>query len=250
MIKFFKKGQFYPQNFILTDCESSYAEDFAKEICEEARAISPDSFNSENPYFMFQLRYCEPYEYREFRELKRLQEEAIANVRFQDEYRGYIVADLTEWAGHTDEELFSSVVLNFLRDMSDCWKYILFFGKDSEADVKNIRKTLWSVCVSHSKITPVSCAGFMANMFSRKYNITMSSEVFEILGAAVEYPRNMNREKLETLVYDMSLFFGSPAYVDENGIKNYLTDEETFFCSLITESERERMINEIIEKER
>lgn len=252
MKNYFENGRFYPQNFILQDCDMAFASDFAEKISRKAKEVSPDSFNAKETFFNFQLRYCAPYEYRNFRELKRLQEEAISNTRFKDEYRGYIVTDLTEWAGHTDEELFFEVIIPFLYDMSEFWKYIFVFrdGNCSKSDIENIRNTIWSVTVNGQKASEFSYESFIKDKFDREYGIKIRKSGLDILSRAAEYPENMTREKVEAMIHDMSVFLGDCTAVDTKDVVEYLTDRETFFCSLLTECEFECFTEEIAGKEK
>ncbi len=127
MASVFIHNKFYPQNFLIDSMSEADLDELIEMICAEAINVSPDSFNGESRCFKFNLRYCPPYEQDRFRELKRLQEVAQSNVRFKDEFKGFVALDITEWNGHFDEDLFK-ITLAFLSDMSDCWKYIFILS--------------------------------------------------------------------------------------------------------------------------
>lgn len=240
MEKIFKNDKLFPRNFILLTSEyGENVEAITAQICEEALRISPESFNGENPCFRFLLRYCPPYEQENFRELKRFQEVAKSNVRFKDEYRGYIAISISEWITHLDEELFSCVTLPFLADMSDCWKYIFIAeGVDpSSKEIRTLNKYFKVKCLDvRSHDDPNEQNTFFETVKDR-FNISFSSEAAELFRRFDMGKKIRQKETLLALGRDLSCYFSDCDEIDETMLMSYFADVDSVSFDLFDEND-------------
>ena len=232
---FFTRNRFYPQNFILQNCTDADALMIAQQLAEEAVRIAPERFNGTEPLFSFQLRYCPPYE--SFRELKRLQTEAIYHTHFKDEYRGLILLDLSEWADHADEEYFFRITLPFLADMSSEWHYIFFFNKALPflPVISELSDVFWCRDLSDRVQT-----------FREKKSVcdALQKEGVTFCGRAVALSRKLfgpvpaHSDKASLIIRDFTAYFGKPCVVDGDALIGYLHDD-TYMHALLEENRAE-----------
>lgn len=112
----------YPEHYILLG-DPTLQKKQAMSLIAEAKARCPEKFAGKKDCFAFELRYVAPFD-KSFRELKRLQGETAAVAGRRDEFKGYIIINLSEYLSHENEKYFT-ITIQFLADMSDTWKYIL-----------------------------------------------------------------------------------------------------------------------------
>ena len=122
-------SSFIPENHIILGTPLTRKLDI-ESIVHDAKIQNPEQFEGNKDWFAFELRYSESFD-KEFKELKRLQGTAAEAAGRRDEFRGYIVINLSSYLNHHDEDYLKKFIL-FLIDMSDCWKYI-FMVDDQNA---------------------------------------------------------------------------------------------------------------------
>lgn len=196
MGKYFQSG-FYPQNFILLG-SSEDQRGQANQIVQEAVTLFPGEFNARRKFFPFELRYIPPFD-KAFSELKRLQGTAAEEAGFRDEYRGYIVIDLSAYVTHEAEDYFGRTI-KFLHDMSSCWKYIFLVDNTSERAalslVRNVLQILDDVpcCVIEQNAGAVPANVRLVRDACEEFGITCSTSVCSFLQELMdhnEYPRRL-----------------------------------------------------------
>lgn len=96
----------------------------------------PDFFEGERNSFIFELRYTEPFE-KQFAELKRLQGLAAKYAGRRNEFQGYIIINLSSYLNHCDEHYFK-LILYFLMDMNETWKYIFLIDNKNEKSAREL----------------------------------------------------------------------------------------------------------------
>ena len=137
-----RKLKMHQENYILIG-PKEYLKKQAVEIVRKEATLHPDNFEGEDPYFFFELRYYAPFD-KNFKELKRLQGIAANNAGRRDEYRGYVVIDMNNYLTHENEHYFD-IIMYFLADMSDCWKYIFMVDDANERAVKMLIRRMFSI---------------------------------------------------------------------------------------------------------
>ena len=241
MAYIFTNNRFFPQNFYLSsendrDFENQYAL-----LCAEALQLSPESFNGEQLFFKFILHYCPPYEHDRFCELKRLQEVARSNTRFKDEYRGYIVIDISEWEGHFAEELFSDIVMSFLSDMSDFWKYLFvtpgYKLTENERRVLNRFFKVKNLDVL-SFVEPDSYKSFFESL-SKNYDIHFSALTESIFRRFIPQKVMRTKETVSAIGNDLKSFFGAHTNIRAKMMAAYLKNPDAICYNLISEKNME-----------
>jgi hypothetical protein len=124
-------NNFSPEHYILLGSLRAGQAD-AELIISRAKAQAPEKFEGNVDRINFEFRYVPPFE-KDFHELKRLQGIAAEAAGRRNEFKGYILIDVSEWLTHQNEDYLNKALL-FLIDMSDWWKYIFFVdGKNSKA---------------------------------------------------------------------------------------------------------------------
>lgn len=138
---------FYPEHCILLG-DPMLLKEQAMSIIAQAKERFPEKFAGQKDYFSFELRYVAPFD-KSFRELKRLQGEAAAAAGRRDEFRGYIILNLSEYLTHEDEAYFT-ITLQFLADMSDTWKYILLVDSTNRRQASAMIDRILSLFVQNN----------------------------------------------------------------------------------------------------
>jgi len=119
------------KNYILLGNTMDTLKSQAKNIANQVRISCPAAFNAEKSGIAYVMKYIPPFD-KHFDLLFRLQGIAAEEARFQDEYRGYILVDVSEYLQHEKEEWFD-ISLKFLHDRNELWKYIFL------VDMNNVR---------------------------------------------------------------------------------------------------------------
>ncbi len=243
IMSIFYKNKFFPQNFILLSDDEESLDDQIEQICSEAFRISPDSFNGECLYFKFIFRYCLPYEQNRFHELKRFQETARSNIRFKDEYRGYIVIDITEWKGHLTEELFSDITLPFLSDMSDIWKYIFISpgNKLTEDEIEVLLRYFKVKRLDKASFAECDLYKCFFEDLREKHDIHFLTQTENLFRRFI--PQNAIKTKRTVIAIenDLKSFFGTHITVRPEMMAKYFKNPDGFCFDLISEKDMEKI---------
>lgn len=120
-----------PRNYILLGNDIDGLKNRARTIAEEARQLCPAAFNGDTPYIEYEMRYVPPFE-KNFDMLFNIQGIAADKTRFQDNYRGFFIFDVSKYLRHEKEDWFD-ITLKFIHDQNDIWQYVFL------VDMKNIR---------------------------------------------------------------------------------------------------------------
>lgn len=240
MSKYFK-NRFYPQNFYMIVNDRTDIDAVMNELSEDAGKLAPDSFDAEVTYFPFYFRYQPPYvSVSDFRELKYLQRKAISKTRFKSEYNGYILINISEWIGHTEEEHFTNSMY-FLRDMNDHWKYVFLLNSpdgsyELEKAVEDLKKVIW---VSEILPQEQSEKSFPEQLIEEAEKVHKFSFLPESKQLLVKSLSKMNpvsvRRTIETAIYDLESYVGKQ--VTYEALTEYLLDSSTYMHDIMTEEE-------------
>ena len=137
------KQQQHSEHFILVGTDRLFFEREAAAIVRETRSSVPAAFSGEQPSFSFDLRYVPPFD-KDFRELKRLQGTAAQAAGRRDAFRGCILLNVSEYLGH-ENEFYFDVILSFLRDQTDDWRYIFLVSDENHAAASALVRRLLSI---------------------------------------------------------------------------------------------------------
>lgn len=137
----------YPEHCILLG-DLMLLKEQAMSIIAQAKERFPEKFAGQKDYFSFELRYVAPFD-KSFRELKRLQGEAAVAAGRRDEFRGYIILNLSDYLSHENEAYFT-IALQFLADMSDTWRYILLVDSTNRRQASALIDRILSTFVQNN----------------------------------------------------------------------------------------------------
>ena len=243
----FSNKRFYPQNFLIENSDFKTAIELSEKIALEAKEIAPNQFCGLCSVFDFQLRYCLPYELRNFKELKRLQYEARLRTRFQDEYYGYIIIDISEWVGHFDEHLFAEVTMSFLSYMSDSWKYI-FYSKTplKPSEYKTINKSMWFYRIHNDKKNELSGMDII-HALKNDYKLYFDGESSKRFQNMFSHHCVSSEIVTETLINDIYMFFGSFYSISTDDLISYIVDESTYLHHALNNETLDKIVKEMEE---
>ena len=223
-----------PQNFLIDSMSEADLDELIEMICAEAINVSPDSFNGESRCFKFNLRYCPPYEQDRFRELKRLQEVAQSNVRFKDEFKGFVALDITEWNGHFDEDLFK-ITLAFLSDMSDCWKYIFILSGYLKDNLDMLNKYFKIKHLRDLKVEKASRHTTFFDSLRKAFNIQFSPNAMKAFQKYIPQSVLKTKETTVALTRDINDYFGVGACIGSSMLLEYLSDIDSICFDIISD---------------
>lgn len=244
MATVFKDNKFFPQNFYL-NCNNSLEFDiYSRTICSEAEQLSPGSFNGETPYFKFYLRYCPPYEHEKYCGLRRLQEAARSNTRFKDEYRGYILIDISEWKDHLAEELFADVTMSFLNDMSGYWKYIFASpGCELSEDELSVLQRFFRVKeLDQILFSNPDLYKTFFDSIDNNHGIHLSSLPQNLFRRFIPQKAMRTKESVIAIENDLKSFFGPKTNVSAEMMADYLKNPDGICFGLISEQDMKKIL--------
>lgn len=241
----FNNNKFFPQHFMLTADNDVDLDNQAETICNEAFKMAPDCFNGETLLFKYVLRYCPPYEYEKFRGLKQLQEVARSYTRFKDEYRGYILIDISEWKGHLTEELFADVTMAFLSDMSTYWKYI-FISPGYELDeieIKILQRFFRVKALDSSVFPKQDLYKLFFDSLKQKHGFKFSNLTESVFCNFVPHKAMSSANDLIAIENDLISYFGTHANIKAEMIVDYLKNQDSFCFSLISAENMKKLLH-------
>lgn len=204
-MEFYCKENFGPENFILLgslDDQKKYAENIVSEIS----AGFPQLFEGTKKFFCFELRYVPPFD-KNFGELKRLQGIAAEAAGRRNEFKGYIIINLSNYLTHEKED-YLRITLQFLIDMSHYWKYIFLVDdsnyKAARELVRNTLNILLHDIPCKVKEQEKGCtAENIVNRICLKQNIICSPAVKNLLEELIKKGR-YNPDLIAALLMDVS----------------------------------------------
>lgn len=242
MNKYFKRG-FYPKNFILLGSDIDTLKIISEEIIDEAEKTFTDEFTGSRFSFPFELRYTPPFD-KSFNELKRLQSIAADNSGYKDQYRGYIVIDVTGYLKHENDNYFD-ITLKFLYDMNAFWKYIFIVNSSNVKASLEITRTILNIihCGVIDKIAVETYENkkYVSDICRNK-GINCSEEVLSFWGKMIDDDL-ISRDTVYYVVQEMSMRSKiTPAFLDADDLKNYLFDKTTSFKYMMTSDQYNKII--------
>lgn len=227
MGKYFKNN-FYPQNFILlTTAENKYQA--VDEIVNEAVLTVPEKFNGRRKSFPFELRYVPPFD-KNFRELKRLQGTAAEMAGYHDEYRGYIVIDLSEYIKH-ELEVYFEIAVKFFHDMNEYWKFIFVVDNSNQKSALDlVSRVLFILDDVPCRVIELKQEERLTNMqyveeICEKYKVTCSKEVQLFLQNLLEQ-KEYSQQIVSILVREIAGNFDTSCVVNMELVKEYMKNQD------------------------
>ena len=249
MVSIFDNGRFYPRHFFVKKESDEDIKHIIKEISEKASGISPESFDAEIKYFIYKFNYQPPYvKISDFNEIRNLQKEAISKTRFKEEYNGYIGLDITEWAGHANEEHFiNSVAALYM--MSYHWKFVFF--ADASADERDIQDILDVIRKGKIWVKELNCEVCSRKRFSvrisdelkNSYGMSAGLEGVFILDSVFGTDEGCCDDIAICMAEDMAVYFDYDKTPLDKGIVTYLSDENTYAQFIMLPQEKEAVCN-------
>lgn len=238
----FKDTDFYPENFILLgnpDSQKAYAE----AIVSEAKTRFPERFEGKKDYFSFELRYVAPFD-KNFKELKRLQGTAAEVAGRRDEFKGYIIMDLSGYLTHESEDYFD-IALHFLVDMSDDWKYILLVDSTNFKAARGLTGHVLNVFVHDNIPCEVKEADAqppyksLVNVICKEQNVVCSPPVKELLQELLTQ-KAFDKDVVSALLRDVSWHCGQRISMSTLG--EFFSKREPVVKYMLNEKEYNRLM--------
>lgn len=217
------RKNYYSENYVLLG-EPYEQQESIQCIVDEYKDKHSDFFEGERDSFVFELRYTEPFE-KQFTELKRLQGLAAECAGHRNEFKGYIIINLSSYLSHADDHYFK-IILYFLLDMNDRWKYIFlidnknqksanelvskvlhFFVSDNipckvveERKEKEKIKIVNSICETKG----INCSNDVKNLFVELLNHDFKEEIISQLITSISWYSHkcINMELIDRLISD------------------------------------------------
>ena len=152
-------------------------------IISENKRNQPEIFEGKEEFFEFEFRYTEPFD-KNFTELKRLQGLAAGFAGRRNEFRGYIVIDLSGYLTH-HEDRYLNIMLFFLADMSEFWKYIFIID---DQNLKAARE------LSGKVLKSFICDNLFCQVIEAREEISAMEQITEV---SREAGKKINMELLD-----------------------------------------------------
>lgn len=183
---------------------------------------------SDHPIY-YKSRYTPPFE--QFRELKNL----LLLVRDMDDIsaENTIAVDLSEWIGHEQEE-YLTVMLKFLHDQRDHWRYIFTVGSCGRTEVTRLYiklKTYLTGCIIEDRT-------FMGRDELKNYLVTNhhmqrgAAAVFAGLFLSRDFRTERGYEILEGIIAELEHFTGGKR-IGMAALRDYLSRGDSLMCLLM-----------------
>lgn len=234
------------ENYIFLGVVSHLVAD-ADNIISKMKISNPEKFEGNRDYFSFEFRYTAPFD-KDFHELKRLQGTASEVAGRRNEFKGYIVIDMSNWLTHHDEDYLNKALL-FLIDMSDCWKYIFLVDNQNSKAAKELVGKILSVffhdhipCRVKEKIENESMKGRVAAI-CKAQGVMCSPQVKEFLYELLK--QGFSENIVSALLSEMSWTIGKKINTEIFG--DFITNQESGIRYMLTQKEHNRILT-MIEK--
>ncbi|WP_296116825.1 hypothetical protein [uncultured Eubacterium sp.] len=235
-------NSFAPENYILLGTPLTRQSDI-ESIVHNAKTQHPEQFAGKKDSFAFELRYTESFD-KNFMELKRLQGTAAEVAGRRDEFRGYIVINLSSYLNHYEEDYLKKLIL-FLIDMSDCWKYIFIVDDQNARSARElvgkvltffIHDNLRCSVSEKKEKTPV---GDPVSEICRECGITCTLQVKRILRRMLD--QNFSSELITALLTEMSWY--SDKCINKDMLENFLSGSDSMLRYMLTQKEFNRLMS-------
>lgn len=237
---------FHPENYILLGTPRTRKAD-VDAIISEAKTCHPEKFEGNEDSFSFELRYTVPFD-KGFKELKRLQGTAAEIAGRRNEFKGYIVINLSSWLTHHDEEYLDKALL-FLVDMNDCWKYIFLVNDQNSKAARELVGKILAVFFQDHIPCEVREANIeylnkeRVNTLCREQSIICSPPVKELLQELLA--QDFSESIVSAFLSEMSWNYGKK--ININTLVDFMTNRETVIYYMLAPKEYHRFTN-IIEQ--
>lgn len=233
-------NSFISENYILLGTPLTRQSDI-ESIIHNAKIQHPEQFAGKKDSFAFELRYTESFD-KNFAELKRLQGTAAEAAGRRDEFRGYIVINLSSYLNHHEEEYLKKFIL-FLIDMSDCWKYIFTVDDQNARSARElVGKVLESFfhdnlrCSVSEKKEKTSVGDFVSEICKER-GITCTLQVKRILCCMLE--QNFSSELITALLTEIS--WHSDKCINKDMLEIFLSGQDSAIRYMLTQKEFNRL---------
>ena len=219
----------------------------AKKIAATVRKQCPASFNASEAFIEYDIRYTPPFE-KHFETLFHLQGIAAEKPRFQDEYRGYIILDVSKYLQHEKEEWFD-ITMKFLHDQNEIWKYIFLVDmKNTRAGEEMVSKILSLLfCKVEDMRESLEAEAKRFILQECKANNVSLSKVALSFTESYLLKKEGAREVVSTLLFELADRYGSRKTIDMKMINKQIesgssvirymlsTDKYALFLALLEE---------------
>lgn len=235
----------YPENCIFLGSTGVPAAD-AMAFISQMKGSHPDNFEGDRDFFPFELRYTAPFD-KGFHELKRLQGTAAEAAGRRNEFKGYIIIDMSGWLTHHDEQYLNKALL-FLIDMSDCWKYIFFIDNQNTKAAKQLAgKILSSFFCDHipcsvKEIEKCSCKASVCEL-CKAQGIACSPAAKDFLQELLE--QGFSESIIAAFFSEMS--WRGCKKISMEQLTDLMNDRESVLRYMLTQKEYNRLLA-ILEK--
>lgn len=214
-------------NYVLLGNDINELKSIAIKTANKTREHTPACFNAEKSYIEFELKYVPPFE-KNFDELFKLQGIAAETPRYKDEYRGYIVLDVSKYLAHEKEDWFD-ITLKFLHDQGDYWKCIFLVDmtnkRSGEEMVSKILSLLYCRVEDECKDEKL----IMQNIIDRECRdnkITLSKSTVAFL-AGFFVNKKHSREIITVFIKELLDKVGNQKNIDMKTIRKHIAVRES-----------------------
>lgn len=238
------KSHFQSESYILIG-NPKQQDAKAKLIIANAKTHFPEQFEGNRDSFTFELRYTPQFD-KNFIELKRLQGTAAAAAGRRDEFRGYIIIDISSYLSHHNEDYFNKSLL-FLIDMSEYWKYIFLVNNQNSKHVRELVGKVLSVFIPNN----ISCEvirSFDERDKKRKVddictgkNVVCSAHVKELLQEL--FAQDFSEDIISSFLVDIAWHCGKR--IDWSALYNYIHSSDSIVQYMLTQKEYIQLVNTV-----
>ena len=234
-------SSFIPENYILLGTPLTRKSDI-ESIVHDAKVQHPEQFEGNKDWFAFELRYSESFD-KEFKELKRLQGTAAEAAGRRDEFRGYIVINLSSYLNHHDEDYLKKFIL-FLIDMSDCWKYIFMVDDQNARSARELVGKVLEFFIHDNLRCRVSeekeekPAADLVDVICKERGISCTLQVKRMLCSMLD--QNFSSEQITALLTEISWY--SDKCINKDTVETFLSGQDSAFRYMLTQKEFNRLV--------
>lgn len=230
-----------PENFILLGTPNTQMTE-AERIIFQMKASHPEKFEGSRDFFSFELRYAAPFD-KGFYELKRLQGTASEVAGRRNEFKGYIVMDMSSWLTHHDEEYLNKALLFFV-DMSDYWKFIFLVDNQNLKAARELVGKILSVfygdhipCSVKEEKEKCSYKECLTKLCIVQ-GITCSTPVKEVLQDVLE--QGFGEDVVSALLSELS--WRGSRKISMDAFANFVNGQESLVRYMLTQKEHNRLL--------
>lgn len=220
--------------FYITHAVPQANEELSAAVARSEYRHFPADFFGTSPGVLFKMPYVPPYgSFTLCRLQDRIREETGLNAIFQ----GVVALEISEWIGHEQDEFFT-VLLAFLADHKQYWRYLFLAGEQPQATLDKARRVIACYLKTKCYELPLfrdqaGVEGYLLQLFNNLDLHTDRKALRPLAALFLREPNLRDPVLMESIARDISRLAAPGNVMDEALLKAYTSDKTSLLYCLL-----------------